>query len=92
VGDGLPAKWRGLEFRNWGLVVELRNYELSIHGLPVGTYLGFWGSAVQGCWITAGVLGYYWAGVLGLCDSAKFDWGGYIPRPTVPRPHRTIWV
>jgi hypothetical protein len=72
VGDDLPAKWHGLEFRNWGLV-ELRNYELSIRGLPVGTYLGFCGSAVQGCWVTAGVLDYCWAGVLGCCDSAKFD-------------------
>jgi hypothetical protein len=33
VGAGLPAKWRGLEFRNWGLV-ELRNCELSNRRLP----------------------------------------------------------
>jgi hypothetical protein len=81
VGDGLSAKWRRLEFRNWGLV-ELRNYELSIRGLPVGTYLGFCGFAVQGAglllgfWgsvVHVGVLGYCWAGVLGYCDSAKFD-------------------
>jgi hypothetical protein len=70
VGDGLPAKWHGLEFRNWGLV-ELRNYELSIRGLPVETYLGFWGSAVQGCWVTAGVLGFWvTAGVLGFWVTA----------------------
>jgi hypothetical protein len=65
VGDGLPANWRGLEFRNWGLV-ELRNCKLSIRGLPavVGTYLGFWGAGVTAI---PGVVGFLVA-----LDSAKF--------------------
>jgi hypothetical protein len=59
---GLPANWRGLEFRNWGLV-ELRNCELSIRGLPgvIGTYLGFWVTAIPGV-----------VGFLVALDSAKF--------------------
>jgi hypothetical protein len=79
VGDDLPANWRGLEFRNWGLV-ELQNCKLSIRGLSavVGTYLwvmGFWGYCDSwGCWVSGGS---------GFCE-IRLHLGG--------RPHRTIWV
>jgi hypothetical protein len=90
MGDGLPANWRGLEFRNWGLM-ELRNCELSIRGLPgvVGTYLGFWGVGVTAI---PGVVGFLVAldSVNSFAPAAPQ--GVYTPRPTVPRPHRTIWV
>jgi hypothetical protein len=88
VGDGLLANWRGLEFQNWGLV-EMRNCELSNRGLlgVVGTYLGFWGAGVTAI---PRVVGFY---EIRLHPQLHEGGGGvYTPRPTVPLPHRTIWV